>query len=995
MASFGLGNLSQVYHDSRWGKVQPMDNALASIFEDLAERIILDLGPGSVLDVGCGRGYLVRALRQRGVASWGIDSPGTSIGSLLPESQAYCTVRSIADPWPEDHFDLIVCIDVLEHLAESRVESAVENLCTHSEQVLFCCSPMAPGNVDHINAQPIEYWAGIFDRHDFLHDLDYDAGFISQWAMRLIKADLTDEERLATYERKLGQLNQEIALRRALAVEYKNELAKKEMDLQYWKPQRLQAELDAIRSSNSWKFISGIQRWREQVIPLGSKREKLMRILMHGLNVMKREGFFGFINLSYQKLKAGTRTKTTKLWYSYKLRHSSLANTGQAAEIEPITTRAELEKHSEPIDIIICVHNALEDVQRCLASLLEHTSQPYQLILVDDGSDEPGAAYLRQFADTQHATLLRSETASGYTYAANQGMRASGAETLVLLNSDTILTPNWLDCMAACLQSDPKIGMVGPLSNTASWQSVPRIEAEGDWAANPLPAGVSAAVMAELIAASSARSFLDMPLLNGFCLMVRRKLLDEVGLFDENSFGQGYGEEDDLVLRARKQGWKMALADDAYVYHAQSKSYSSEKRHALVERSQKILRQKHGEPLISEGVNYCHHNLVLEGIRARVKVVNERYQDVKKGKSFAGKRLLFLLPVNSPGGGANVIRTESLAMQQMGVRVAFFNLEANRSEFSASYPELCQATIFGKPGDIAGVTQQFDAVIATHNLTVGWLEPIAGNGDHLSIGYYVQGFEPLMYASGSALYKSALESYSQLNNMTLLVKTDWTRQQVLHAAQRDSAILGPSVDIDLYRPRPRSAPQWPNGPLKIAAMIRPESPYREPLKTMQLLSQASTRYRGEVEINLFGTQIDNPDFQALPTNFAWKLYGVLNPAQVANLLSQCDVFLDYSSHQAMGLTAMEAMACGCAVIVPQSGGTSSYAVHEQNALVVDSSSFDQVWLALKRLVEEEKLREAIQHKAIYDICNYYPERAALNLLSALFPATGDDHAPQA
>lgn len=977
-------NFNQIYQAMRRGEMSSSKETWEASFNRLAQQIVLDLQPESVLVAGCGRGDLVRALRSLGVEAWGIDSPQSSIKDLLPECKLFCQVGSVLDPFPDNHYDLVVCVDVLDDLPLEQAARAVENLSQHTSQVIISTSPIELREAAGTTALTPDQWAAQFNLLGFVHDLDFDASFISPWAMRLVKSSLPIEQQVAAYERKIWQLNQEVALRRELAVEYKKELVRKDVDLQVLKPAHLQAELDAIRGSTSWKLITRLQKTREHLVPLGSRREKLMRTAMRGTSVLHREGLVGFTVLAYQKLTGKIRLKTTKLWYTYKLRHSNLPKTGVATQVEAVQERPELITHTEPIDIIICVHNALEDVQRCLASVLEHTSQPYRLILVDDGSDGETAAYLAGFANKNDAMFLRSEEATGYTCAANRGMCASSADYVVLLNSDTLVAPDWLDRMAACMQSDPKIGMVGPLSNTASWQSVPKIEDSGDWAANTLPAGLSASGMSQLIAAGSARLFVDMPLLNGFCLMVRRELLDEVGMFDEANFGEGYGEEDDLILRARKQGWKMALADDVYIYHAQSKSYSNDRRHTLSERAQKILRQKHGEQMISEGVRYCRYDPVLEGIRARAQVAYERHQSLQKGRQFFSRRLLFVLPVNSPGGGANVIRTESQSLQRMGVHVDFFNLEENRSEFTRLYPDLSQATIYGQPGDLIQLVKNFDGIIATHNATIDWMTPLSMDGGVQVLGYYVQGFEPLMYVTGSQAHRTALESYTKLSHIMLLTKTEWTRQQVLKATGRESRIVGASVDIDLYRPRPRTTPTWPNGPIKVTAMVRPESPYREPLKTMQLLSHASAKYKGEVEINLFGTPIDNPAFQALPVNFPWKQYGVLSPSQVANLLSQSDIFIDYSSHQAMGLTAMEAMACGCAVIVPQEGGASSYAVHERNSLIVDSSSFDQMWTALQQLIENEELRSRLRRGAIYDICAYYPERAAVNILDALF-----------
>jgi GT2 family glycosyltransferase/glycosyltransferase involved in cell wall biosynthesis/SAM-dependent methyltransferase len=979
-------NFNIIYHLMRGDDHHLSDETWPGLFENLADRIILDLSPVKVLDAGCGRGYLLKALRKRGVDAWGIDTSASAIQNSLPESQPYSQVGSIIDPFPHPQYDLIICIDIFEHVPPEETERAVENLCSHCETILLSCNPYDFHNTAHINIQPPELWTAIFNRFGFTRDIDFDGSYIAPWAMLFRKTKLPISDLLFTYEQKLWMLTQENDLRRNLSVEQLLELSHNEQQVQYWKEvtAQTQTSLNDVLNSASWRFMTRVQYYRKRFIPIGSRRESLMRLIFYGLKVVRREGPIGFVALAIQKLVNNIELKSIKLQRRLKLRSSNQPNRGQVCEIDGLVDPPKVEPHTAPVDIIICIHNALDDVQRCLASLLEHTSHPYRLFLVDDGSNEVTAQYLHDFADSHHGSLLRSENATGYTYAANRGMRASSAEFLVLLNSDTILTPRWLDRLVACIQNDQKVGIVGPLSNTASWQSVPRIEEDGDWASNPLPEGISPARMAELITSNPARLYLEMPLLNGFCLMIRRKLLDEVGLFDEENFGQGYGEEDDLVLRARAQGWKMAIADDVYIYHAQSKSYSSDQRHALSERAGKILRSKHGEKIISQGVHFCQENLVLEGIRARAQVTFDRDKCLHRGDQFRGKRLLFILPINTPGGGANVIRSESIAMQEMGVKVTFFNLEAHREGFVKSYPDLSLSTIFGQAEDLESAAQNYDAVIATYNPTVAWLKPLQAKEIHPILAYYVQGFEPWMYAQGTQGYKTALDSYTLIDEMLLFTKTEWTRQQVKESTGRECKVIGASVDIDLYRPRPRKTPLWPDSPLRIASMIRPESPYREPLKTMQLLHKTSQKYKGEVEIVLFGTPAENPAFQKLPHDFPWKLYGILSPEQVSNFLSQVDIFVDYSSHQAMGLTAMEAMACGCAVIVPQYGGASSYAKNEQNSLVVDSSAFENVWIALQHLIDDEKLRNKVRRNAIHDICTYFPEQAALNMLNHLF-----------
>jgi glycosyltransferase involved in cell wall biosynthesis len=153
---------------------------------------------------------------------------------------------------------------------------------------------------------------------------------------------------------------------------------------------------------------------------------------------------------------------------------------------------------------------------------------------------------------------------------------------------------------------------------------------------------------------------------------------------------------------------------------------------------------------------------------------------------------------------------------------------------------------------------------------------------------------------------------------------------------------------------------------------------------MELLQRASRRYHDKVEFLLFGTSLEDPRFGALARGFPWKLAGILSHRQVARLLNDADVFVDFSSHQAMGLTAMEAMLCGAATIVPERGGAGSFAVHGENSLIVDTTSVEACWQALQNLVEDHDLRLRLQRNALSQVCDYVPERAAFNVLQALF-----------
>ena len=273
-------------------------------------------------------------------------------------------------------------------------------------------------------------------------------------------------------------------------------------------------------------------------------------------------------------------------------------------------------------DIVICVHDALDDLKRCLDSVIRNTPESCKLILVNDGSEPETTRFLKQFTemDSIRCILLTNKTARGYTKAANQGLMASSAEQVILLNSDTIVTPQWIERLTECNASNPAIGIVGPLSNAASWQSVPkRFDPVGDWAVNTLPDGYPLDKMSELIYQVSSKRFPRVAFVNGFCFLVTRSLIQSIGLLDEQAFPDGYGEENDNCLRAAKAGFELAIADHVYVYHAKSRSYSHERRLKLARQGSKALAKKHGVRIIRKGIEGLKKHPDLAEFRQKIR----------------------------------------------------------------------------------------------------------------------------------------------------------------------------------------------------------------------------------------------------------------------------------------------------------------------------------------------------------------------------------------
>lgn len=666
--------------------------------------------------------------------------------------------------------------------------------------------------------------------------------------------------------------------------------------------------------------------------------------------------------------------------------------------------------HDDPVDIVVCVHNAPDDVRRCLESVAAHTRPPYRLIVVDDGSAEPTATLLREFMVGQPGQLLRHAQALGYTLAANAGLRASRAPFVVLLNSDTIVSPLWIDRLVECAQSSERIGLVGPLSNTASWQSVPAVfDADGDWSLNPLPAGLSVADQAARVARVATRSYPRVGFLNGFCLLLKRELLDAIGLFDEAGFGRGFGEENDFAVRARLAGWQLAVADDAYVFHAQSRSYSDERRRELAVLADRTLRAKHPSEAIDGGLELTRFSRHLEAIRCRVaQAAALEAADAAIGRRHEGRRVLFVLPVADSGGGANVVIAEALAMQAAGIVVGLANLASHRSVFERNYPALELPVIYlDAPADLAKHVAGFDAVVATVFFTVDWVRdalrlaaagasgPSGATAASVSTapvaGYYIQDCEPLFFEPGSVDHRRALASY-HVEGFRLFCKTAWNAEEVSRLGVPRPQVIGPSFQYELFMPgeRVRQA-----RPVRIGAMVRPSTPRRAPQLTVDVLAEVAERFGDAVRIVVVGVGAGDPMLAPLAATTNVELRGHVSPPQMGVLLASLDVFADLSTYQAMGLTAMEAMASGVAVVGPMRGGLGEIVEDGRSGLLVDTQDPRACVAAIARLVEDWELRDAIARRALAVVAQHHPQGAALRLLDVLFgdaaagPAAGN------
>lgn len=215
--------------------------------------------------------------------------------------------------------------------------------------------------------------------------------------------------------------------------------------------------------------------------------------------------------------------------------------------------------------IIILSYNTVEYTRLCIESIRTYTPKnSYEIIVVDNDSEDGSREWLRQQKDVK---LIENSENKGFPAGCNQGMQA--AETgndLLLLNSDTIVTPRWLDNLQKALHSDDQVGAVSCVTNCCS---------------NQQAIDVSYQTVEEMMAFAdnynqySPQKWFTWPTLVGFCFLLKREVYEKIGGLDER-FSPGNYEDDDYSFAIRQVGFRLLLCADTFIHHFGSASFKQE-----------------------------------------------------------------------------------------------------------------------------------------------------------------------------------------------------------------------------------------------------------------------------------------------------------------------------------------------------------------------------------------------------------------------------------
>lgn len=359
------------------------------------------------------------------------------------------------------------------------------------------------------------------------------------------------------------------------------------------------------------------------------------------------------------------------------------------------------------LSIVIPVYGALEETLACMDSLLLSDAGACPILLMDDGSDWHVQDSLRSaYADKPNVTVISHFRNRGYTRNISMGVDQTSTTYVCILNSDTLLPSVWAGPLVTRLSSDAYLAGVGPLSNAASYQSVPDlVDSEtGKFSEND---GLGfdpeeRETVAALLRSLGKGGCVDVPILNGFCTVFRRKALDAIGGFDTVGYPEGYGEENDLCIRLKAEGYRLCVLLDCFVHHQKSKSFGSARKETLSARGARTLSKKFGPELVPSLSKQMSRSLPLNNIRALVKaaLASGTAPELQPVAADAGSVTLAqegTTPtcLSLTGGGTYAISAAGLTASPTAAPLAGITVSATAEALEISLPEGAELTLVG------------------------------------------------------------------------------------------------------------------------------------------------------------------------------------------------------------------------------------------------------------------------------------------------------------
>ena len=692
---------------------------------------------------------------------------------------------------------------------------------------------------------------------------------------------------------------------------------------------------------------------------------------------------------------------------------------------------------SHIVDIIIKVKNKHSALESCLDSLLQHAPDTgtlrQRIILINDGSKANSTIeYQKSLCKSNPSMffcLFTDISMRGHTKAVVKGINFGAtlkppSTAIVHLDVDTIVTENWLLHLYQGLMnsSDEKVSIVGPLSNAAGFQSVP-LQWSGPSLSPPhtLPPGMNVNLLGQLVSTFSMQQS-GHTIVNGFCMMFKRSLIAAIGSFDYERFPTGYGSDMDFVMRAGRAGHEAHILTNAYVYHTGLSDGISRKS---IKAADMELANLYGQSSVDALATHAQQSISLAGVRSAVAAQYATYMEKYSAVTAPVSIIFILLDVGVSGGTISVV-TEAHQMRLYGVNVTLAvprtaALGRPLHVVRKLLPGIEEATlhqlvlVYTSLQALIKIARTYDIVVATHFKTMRTAQAVVEARSGPMLAYYAQDYEPwfmlspfhskrtVLSARGKADYEEARQSYTVNNrDLVIVAKTKWTASMIEeHHGMSVAPVVG-SMNHNIYYPN-HTMVAWKlkktfaTDTFHIVAMVRPKTERRNPISTLDILLRLAYEYPRNIRITIFGCT--RPQLTTVMTRLvtnrkstevhrSWDVFhrdsiqfvSVLkNRFDVANMFRSADLFLDLSWWQAFGRSGLEAMACGCVAVMPQTGASSEICGNGTNCLAHDGKDVEGYFRKVESILHNDRVRHDLIRNGMKRTWEYTIEEAAASM----------------
>ncbi len=561
--------------------------------------------------------------------------------------------------------------------------------------------------------------------------------------------------------------------------------------------------------------------------------------------------------------------------------------------------------------IVIASYRDIDEVRNLVASLLATTRRDLVRVIVCD--DASGPEHLAALRAIDGIEVVAGEINAGFAANVNRGLAAADPEhDVVLLNSDMLAKPGWLESLQYAASRDPKIGIVGgkllyPDGRIQFGGTVRNLGAlewfdhryrfkPSDWG----PAGVPQPVLA----------------VGGACMYLTRELLNQLGGFDEG-YPMAY-EDVDLCLRAWEAGFRVFYWPDAELTHLES-----------------VTRGTH----------------VGERERASQRLFWERWGDFFDARDVrtpsGALRVVYVTEDTGVGGGHRDIFEHLNGLLERGHEVELWSLGREPDWFDLKAP----LRTFKTYEDLVEALAPIKAIkVATWWNTASpvWQASVL----HGIPVYFVQDIETSYYPGNTAVQNIVLSWYRhEFRYMTI---SSWNRER-LRELGLDAVLIPPGIDLGNFRPLPETQRR----PDMILALGR-----SNPLKNLPLTLKAWRALpEPRPELCLFGIE---PELGHEP---GVRYVTAPSDEEVNRLFNEATVFVQTSRHEGFCLPPLESMATGGAVVCTDAHGNRDFCVDGENALM-PAAEPSAVAAAIMRLLSDPELRERLGRAGIETAADY-------------------------